>query len=567
MNSTKNSFPTQKPTLSVLGSKKFRGFTLIELIVVITILAILGTIGFLSIWGYSSKARDSARVGDVAQITKSLDLSVITAGDYPTPDNAFSVTFSGGVLWYQGTVGSRVLQVFRSSISWGGLNDAPIDPLTNKEYTYSELAEGKAYQIKVDYEGELNQTAIDTSLINQAVAAPGDPTIAYIRGNYQGLAAKTTTGGIVYVLAIPSIITSSGTTATGSLRIENNTLSGTLLLNGRNLRNATTYNPNTRPNGGVVFSGATLPINDTTNQITNMINAIKTAYTGSDLASTANIASLIATTGTASIQTLGATILKDQLGGSAVSGGGGGQQQQTPTFACGTSTVTDADNNTYATVQIGTQCWMKSNLRTTKNPDGSPITKGNATHGGGGWGTDVRQYSCPPNASNNGEDCAAATTYGMLYQWSAAMNNSTTNGAQGICPAGWHVPTDTEWKTLVESQATANCESSTGWQCPNAGSRLAGGGTDWLAYTDGIRQNASNVTRPEFGSSGFDARPSGYRVTNSNYYHRTDDTYLWSSTQVDASSAWLRGFGYSLPSVHRGSSAKAYGIALRCVQG
>ena len=59
-----------------------KGFTLIELIVVITILAILGTIGFLSVGGYSSKARDSARIGDAAQISKSLDLSIVTAGSF-----------------------------------------------------------------------------------------------------------------------------------------------------------------------------------------------------------------------------------------------------------------------------------------------------------------------------------------------------------------------------------------------------------------------------------------------------------------------------------------------------
>lgn len=106
------------------------------------------------------------------------------------------------------------MQVFRSSISGGGLNKKPTDPLTNKEYTYSELAEGKAYQIKVDYEGDLNQTALDTSLVNEAIAAPGSPTIAYIRGNYGGLTAKVSTGGIVYVLALPSIITSTGTTVT-----------------------------------------------------------------------------------------------------------------------------------------------------------------------------------------------------------------------------------------------------------------------------------------------------------------------------------------------------------------
>lgn len=84
--------------------RKLHGFTLVELVVVITILAILGTIGFLSVGGYSSRTRDSARVADVAQVSKSLDLSVITAGSYPNPDNSFSVTYSGGVVWNQGTV-------------------------------------------------------------------------------------------------------------------------------------------------------------------------------------------------------------------------------------------------------------------------------------------------------------------------------------------------------------------------------------------------------------------------------------------------------------------------------
>ena len=101
----------------------------------ITILAILGTIGFLSVGGYSSRARDSTRVADVAQIQKSLDLGVVTAGDYPTPDNAFAVTYSGGVVWYQGTVGPSVLQAFRSSTSVGGIKKKPVDPLRNTEYT------------------------------------------------------------------------------------------------------------------------------------------------------------------------------------------------------------------------------------------------------------------------------------------------------------------------------------------------------------------------------------------------------------------------------------------------
>lgn len=151
---------------------------------VITILAILGTIGFLSIGGYSSRARDSTRVADVGNIIKSLDISIITAGTYPTPDSAFFVTYSGGVIWSQGTIGNTVLQKLRTSIAGGGLNKKPIDPLDNAEYTYSTLAYGNAFQIQTEYEGDISQTASilpQNYLIEEAIAAPGAPNIAYIR--------------------------------------------------------------------------------------------------------------------------------------------------------------------------------------------------------------------------------------------------------------------------------------------------------------------------------------------------------------------------------------------------
>lgn len=75
-------------------NRKISGFTLVELIVVITILVVLGTIAFISLGGYAGNARDSSRVSDIANISKSLDVVYTRTSAYPKPDHSFSVTYS-----------------------------------------------------------------------------------------------------------------------------------------------------------------------------------------------------------------------------------------------------------------------------------------------------------------------------------------------------------------------------------------------------------------------------------------------------------------------------------------
>ncbi len=93
--------------------KSSQGFTLTELIVVISILAILATISFVAIGAYFSRTRDSTRIGDLAMYAKSLDVGYLSMGSYPIPDNGFAVTFSGAGVWNQGTVGDGVMTRFR----------------------------------------------------------------------------------------------------------------------------------------------------------------------------------------------------------------------------------------------------------------------------------------------------------------------------------------------------------------------------------------------------------------------------------------------------------------------
>lgn len=126
-------------------------------------------------------------------------------------------------------------------------------------------------------------------------------------------------------------------------------------------------------------------------------------------------------------------------------------------WACGDSITDTRDSKVYTTVLIGTQCWMKQSLNvgTMINDSGN---QGVST-------TSIQKY-CAYN------DESYCNTSGGRYQWNQAMASSTTEGAQGICMTGWHIPRDAEYKTLIEGQATPGCESTLGYMCSPAAAHL-----------------------------------------------------------------------------------------------
>jgi len=110
-------------------------------------------------------------------------------------------------------------------------------------------------------------------------------------------------------------------------------------------------------------------------------------------------------------------------------------------------TVTDFDGNVYKTIKIGEQWWMAENLKTTHYADGSALVDGTDS------GDIFSDYDTKYYFWYNNDSLTYAETYGALYTWAAVMNKETSSnenpsGVQGICPVGWHVPSDEEWKEL-----------------------------------------------------------------------------------------------------------------------
>ena len=223
-------------------------------------------------------------------------------------------------------------------------------------------------------------------------------------------------------------------------------------------------------------------------------------------------------------------------------------------FTCGTSTISDYDGNTYNSVQIGNQCWMKQNLRTTHYADGTPIPAG----GSNTSSTDPYYY----DYSSSG---IALSSRGYLYNWPAVMNGASSSsanpsGVQGICPTGWHVPSDAEWTQLtdyVSSQSAYVCNSTNTYIAKALAST-----TGWITSTNtcaaGNNPTANNAT-------GFSAVPTGNSV-GSGFNWSGYSTTFWSSTQNYSSYAWYRSLGYSNATMTGDNTNKNYGFSVRCLR-
>lgn len=216
------------------------------------------------------------------------------------------------------------------------------------------------------------------------------------------------------------------------------------------------------------------------------------------------------------------------------------------------STLTDIDGNIYKTVQLGEQCWMAENLRTTRYADGTSIPLGTT------YSYDEAYRYCPNNNSSN------VSSYGYLYNWKAVMGSSSSSsanpsGVQGICPTGWHVPSNAEWTQLiiwVGSQSSYQCSSSS----ENIAKALAST-YGWESSTNscavGNNPSSNNAT-------GFSAPPAGYYGGDYGYFGYSAS--FWSAAELYSSYAYYRHLGYNNANVYSRYGTKYDGFSVRCVR-
>jgi len=197
-------------------------------------------------------------------------------------------------------------------------------------------------------------------------------------------------------------------------------------------------------------------------------------------------------------------------------------------------------------VVIGDQVWMTENLKVTHYRDGTAIP--NLTSKEDRTRTNRGAYIFYDNNSSNGD------TYGALYNWYAVAYR------RNIAPAGWHVPTDAEWKELEQTLGMSQSEADdTGWRGANEGSKLAGDAGLW---NSGSLENNSG-----FGTRSFTTLPSGYRhYSNGSYTNMGSNGYFWSATELHSSTAWYRELSYYSSDVARDLYNKKNGFSVRCVK-
>lgn len=195
-------------------------------------------------------------------------------------------------------------------------------------------------------------------------------------------------------------------------------------------------------------------------------------------------------------------------------------------------TVKDADGNIYVSISIGKQIWLAENLKTTKFNNGSQIQ----------LVTDEKAWKelRTPAYCCYGNDIKNKDVYGVLYNWFTVKTGK-------LCPQGWHVPSDTEWRTMVGYLGDIN----------KAADKLKEAGVEhWKNY-------------PSTSTNDFDftALPGGTRLY-SGVFPTFGSSYAvwWTSTEYSSLTAWNWGLHDRSSSAYNGYDNKQCGFSVRCVQ-
>jgi uncharacterized protein (TIGR02145 family) len=206
--------------------------------------------------------------------------------------------------------------------------------------------------------------------------------------------------------------------------------------------------------------------------------------------------------------------------------------------------VTDIDGNVYNSVTIGTQVWMAENLKVTRYRNGDTIgTTNPATLDISDENTPKYQWSYDSNEGN-------AEIYGRLYTW------YTIADIRGLCPPGWHVPTNDEWLTLIDF-LTNNGYGDAG----KAMASQSGWNPDTTAGAIGNDQASNN-------SSGFNGLPGGKRGNDGSngFFNLLGKECKWWSSSEDQEGGCGRSMSYDEGGVSEIITSKADGRSIRCLK-
>ena len=224
----------------------------------------------------------------------------------------------------------------------------------------------------------------------------------------------------------------------------------------------------------------------------------------------------------------------------------------------GDSTITDFEGHVYNTVQVGGQCWMRSNLYTTHFTDGTAIEYGNT---GAGLYSSYTPYYYKLTYDNS-----LTSTYGYAYNWKALTKLSTTTNvdAQGICPDGWHIPDENEFARLGDY---VGMHYACGENTASVAKALASE-TGWNASTANCSPGATPTNN---NLTGFSAYPAGGHYNYS--FNQGEQAHLWSRSvyyTFDSSPYYSYAFVYKISyngqTLSRNSYSYDRAFPVRCVR-